>query len=110
MNESENLSYEERVIGALAPLTGEDLARRLWLEAHGPPPDIRPTLKGAVREAVDAWVVKRCAGRDEEEALAVLAEAVDLVIALEYLTECGWLDVLVAVRAGAAGALEERAA
>ena len=66
-----------------------------------------PTLQGAVRSAVDAWVVERCGGRDVDE--AVVVEAVDLVIALEDVTECGWLSVLQAVREAATDALSERA-
>ena len=72
------------------------------------PPDKRPTLQGAVRSAVDAWVVERCGARDADEALAVVVEAVDLVIALEDLAECGWLSVLQAVREAATDALAER--
>ena len=111
MSGRETITLQDRIVAALAPLIGEDEARRLWEQGHGPPPppDKRPTLQGAVRSAVDAWVVERCGARDADEALAVVVEAVDLVIALEDLAECGWLSVLQAVREAATDALAERA-
>ena len=111
MSGQETTTQQDRVVAALAELIGEDEARRLWEQGHGPPPppDKRPTLQGAVRSAVDAWVAERCGGRDADESLAVMVEAVDLVMALEDITECGWLSVLQAVRGEATDALAERA-
>ena len=111
MSGQETTTYEDRVLRDLTPLIGEKLARQLWEQGHGPPPppDKRPTLRGAVRAAVDAWLLQRCDERDTDEALAVLVETIDLVIALQDLTDCGWLDVLQAVRQSAADAMAERA-
>ena len=111
MSGRETITLQDRIVAALAELIGEDEARRLWEQGHGlpPPPDKRPTLQGAARSAVDAWVVERCGGRDADEALAMVVEVVDLVITLEDVTECGWLSVLQAIRGAATDALSERA-
>ena len=111
MSGQETTTYEDRVLRDLAPLIGEKLARQLREQGHGPPPppDERPTLHGAVRTAVDGWVIERCGERNVDEALAVLDETIDLVVALQELTDCGWLDVLQAARQSATDALAERA-
>ena len=111
MSGQETITLQDRIVAALAELIGEDEARRLWEQGHGPPPppDTRPTLQGAVRTAVDAWVVERCGERDADESLAVMVDAVNLVMALEDVTECGWLSVLQAVRGAATDALADRA-
>ena len=111
MSGQETSTYRKRVLRELTPLIGEELTHRLWEEAHGTPPptDKRPTLRGVVRAAVDAWAIKRCGDRNMDEALAVLVETVDLVIALEDLADAGWLILLQELRQGATDAMAERA-
>ena len=38
MSGRETITLQDRIVAALAELIGEDEARRLWEQGHGPPP------------------------------------------------------------------------